>query len=162
MKLWERQEESRGLIHYTRCMEPDDPAGTEDTVPVVCSTGDRGEPGEDQAEPSDMDISSLDQAARHWPGQPSRYPPMNYWTVDDLGDFALEWEYPAECLPDGYEVDLAATSNLDASLLNIVLDDLNQLGSRGAAGRLHKVLLEGAGGTRWNLPVKTHNYIISR
>jgi hypothetical protein len=48
--------------------------------------------------------------------------PPNHWTTDDLGGFTLYWDYPGECVPDGYEVDLSNSLDLDNSPLNMVLD----------------------------------------
>ncbi len=80
--------------------------------------------GEEQAEPSDMGYFFTGPSCEALGLlKPLPFQPLNYWTVDDLGDFALEWEYPAECLPDGYEVDLSENLNLDASPLNVVLDE---------------------------------------
>ena len=50
---------------------------------------------------------------------PKPLSPPNHWTTDDLGDFALTWDVPGECLPDGYVVELADGPDFDSALSTV-------------------------------------------
>lgn len=48
--------------------------------------------------------------------------PLNHWVVDDLGDLALYWDYPDDCVPDGYAITLSNSLVLDGSPLSTTFD----------------------------------------